>query len=133
VQPIQQLDPANAAAATASGEPTLAEFLRKLNITHWLILLYPLVLLAVHRRRDEADLAVVDGSATAQIAYMGVCGVWMVWRLFQSMRQVEPILITDAAEVAPHSTASPRWRARRGQACPRSRRSVRRSGSCSCC
>ena len=47
---------------------TIVQMVRRLNVSQWLVVLYPLFLFLVHRRRDEGDAAVVDSSALCRSA-----------------------------------------------------------------
>jgi hypothetical protein len=61
-------------------DDSISGFVRRLNLSQWLLLLYPAFMWAVARRRHEDDLAVVDGSAMAQIGMTAVCGLWAAYR-----------------------------------------------------
>jgi hypothetical protein len=67
--------------------------LKRLTLSQWVVLLYPLFMFAVHRKRDEGDVAVVDSSAVIQIGLTVVCGMWMLNRLLHALRGFERVLV----------------------------------------
>jgi hypothetical protein len=82
-------------ALAAENRVTIGQMLKKLNVSQWMLLLYPLFLMAVHRRRDEADVAVVDSSALLQIGLTAICGVWILNRLLSSLKSFERVLFNS--------------------------------------
>lgn len=65
----------------------------RLNASQWLVLIYPMFLFLVHRRRDESDVAVVDPSAVLQVALTALCGAWVLYRTLQSLHGFERIIL----------------------------------------
>jgi hypothetical protein len=63
----------------ASRESVFA-FIRRLNFSHWLLLLYPVFLLLVQRKRGQEEAAVVDSSAMMQIGFTFLGGIIVVLR-----------------------------------------------------
>ena len=82
-----------AAASTSPDDLGILQTLRGYSLSQWIVLLFPLFLFAVHRKRDEGDVAVVDSSAFIQIGLTAFCGVWMVNRLLHTLRAIERILV----------------------------------------
>jgi O-antigen ligase len=84
------------AAAAFPGEDNgagIIQTLCRLTVSQWIVLLYPLFLFAIHRKRDEGDVTVVDSSAVIQIGLTAVCGMWMLNRFLDAMRGFERVLI----------------------------------------
>jgi len=84
-----------APGATAEDRVTIPEMLRKLNFSQWILLFYPIFIFAIHRRRDEADVAVVDSSALFQIGLTAIAGVWMLNRLLHALKGFEHALLNS--------------------------------------
>lgn len=91
--PIQRPLPRAASAAPQVAEPTVWQFMRAMHVSQWLLITYPIILLALHRRRDESDVAVVDSSAVAQIAITALFGTWVLGRMVQSLKTIERTLV----------------------------------------
>ena len=49
------------------------EFLWSLSISHWLLLAFPVIMVAIQRRRDPSEAFVVDTAALVQIGYTLLC------------------------------------------------------------
>jgi hypothetical protein len=82
-----------AVAAVRSDGVSIVEMLKRLSFSQWIVLLFPLFLFAIHRKRDEGDVAVVDSAAAIQIGFTCVCGVWMLNRLLHALQGFERILV----------------------------------------
>ena len=93
--PPVRRSPTLAPAATAEDRVTVVEMLRKLNVSQWLLLFYPIFIFAIHRRRDEADVAVVDNSALFQIGLTAICGLWVLNRLLHAIKGFERVLLNS--------------------------------------
>jgi hypothetical protein len=91
--PIPRPAPRAATAPVEVAEPTIAQFMKSMHVSQWLLVLYPIILLLLHRRRDEGDVAVVDSSALAQIAITALFGTWVLGRLVQSLKTIEKTLV----------------------------------------
>jgi hypothetical protein len=74
-------------------QPTIFQFMRQMTLSQWMLVLYPVILMVLARRRDETDVAVVDGSAVAQIALTALYGTWVLGRLVQSLKSIEKIVV----------------------------------------
>jgi hypothetical protein len=90
-------NPRSFALPLTAGEtesPGIFAMIGRLNLSQWLVLIYPLFLFIIHRRRDEGDVAVVDTSATIQIALTAVCGLWALNRAMGALKIFEKIVIS---------------------------------------
>ena len=67
-------------------------FLRSLNVSQWLLLLFPAFIWLVGRRRADEDVAVVDASAMMQIAMTGLCAIHLAFRWQHSQRDLSRVL-----------------------------------------
>ncbi len=83
----------NSVADLPAHDLTILEMVRGLTLSQWLVLLYPIFLLVVHRKRDEGDVAGIDGSAVLQIALTGVCGIWVLHRLLAALKAFERLIL----------------------------------------
>lgn len=60
--------------------PGVIDFLRGLNFGGWLLIGYPVFMLAVSRRRDSDAAALIDGSVLLQIAFTFTCALFLLSR-----------------------------------------------------
>ena len=67
-------------------DESVVVFLRGLGISQWLLLLYPLFMYAIQRRRDADTVAEVDASAMIQVGYTALCGMCVLFRWMKSPR-----------------------------------------------
>src|SRR5204862_5281777 len=80
---MRQLPPvrrSESAAAPVDEGASIVEMLQRLSVSQWVVLLYPMFLFAIHRKREEGDVAVVDVSAMIQIGLTCTCAIWMLNR-----------------------------------------------------
>lgn len=99
-------------APAQSVRDSIPRFLRQMTVSQWMILLYPILLYAVARKRETDDVEGIDASAMAQIAITGIGGVWcaqrlsVAWPAFRSILFKPPLLwIFLYAVLAASSTA----------------------------
>jgi len=78
----------------ASSRDGLSAFLRRLSVSQWLVLLFPVFLFAVRRQREAEAVDVVDGSAVAQILFTGLCAFWLFFRCFKAGKAVRYLLFS---------------------------------------
>src|SRR5690348_14759892 len=83
---LQRPLPRALATPIEPAQPTILQFMRQMTLSQWMLVLYPVILMVLARRRDETDVAVVDGSAVAQIALTALYGTWVLGRLVQSLK-----------------------------------------------
>lgn len=75
----------------ASRQP-FSRFLRGLTVSQWLVLIYPVFLFAIARKRENEDFAGIDASAMIQIALTGICAAWVASRYRAVPRAIQDVL-----------------------------------------
>src|ERR1044071_2471745 len=78
----------------ASSRDGVIAFIRRLSVSQWLVLLFPVFLFAVRRQREAEAVEVVDGSAVAQIIWTGLCAFWLFYRCFNAGKAIRYLLFS---------------------------------------
>lgn len=63
----------------------VGSFLKKLKISHWLILAYPIFMFMIRRQRDFDDIYVIDTAALVQIVLNIIFGIYAAIRFLQAL------------------------------------------------
>ena len=67
-------------------------FVRRLGVSHWLLLLYPVFIYAIQRRRDADAVAEVDSAAILQVGYTAISALWVFYRWFTHRAATQRVL-----------------------------------------
>ncbi len=68
-----------------------------LNVSAFLLLVSPFFIFVVGRRRASEEFASVDASAALQIAFVALCGLWVLYRMPRIWRRTAPVLFAPPA------------------------------------
>src|SRR5262249_47021144 len=72
----------------------VSAFIRRLSVSQWLLLLFPVLLFAVRSQREAQAVDVVDGSAVAQIIWTAICALWLFYRCFNVGKAIRYLLFS---------------------------------------
>jgi hypothetical protein len=79
-----ELRSADISASINQDSEGILSFLANLRFSHWMLLIYPIFLFAIQRKRDFDAVYEIDQSAYLQIGFAGAMGVYMMIRILKN-------------------------------------------------